>query len=845
MTTQDISGLTHEQLRHELAEQAKKLNCLLEVSHLVDKPGLTLGELLQEIADLMPGAWQYPEIACARIVVGERDYRSSNYSDGPWKQVADIVVRDGPSGRIEICYTLQGPLQDEGPFRNDERALLDTIARRIGRVIERSRVEEALRDSEARFRHVFECSSFGMAMLNPRGRFLKVNYALCHMLGYTEPEMLSMLVSDVTHPDDASRTVELMADLIENREDNGWLEKRCVRKDGRIVWTMLSIWVMCDSVGDPVHLVAQLQDVTERKRAEEALRKSEERYRIIADFNYDWEWWIGVDGKLLYVSPSSERLTGFAAEEFYNDPELLIRVVHPEDRAAFLAHLAQAAGEIEDTTHSFDFRIVKKQGDERWLNHACRTVYSSDGTPLGRRVSHRDVTDRRIAEEELRKSEERFRAIFENAKDSIFLKDRKLRYSQVNPAMFELLGLPQKEIVGREPEDVFGQEAGNEIRQGDLRVLAGHSVEKIHTRPVKGMPMTFHEVEVPLRDSTGRVIGICGISRNVTELTKANMPPPPFVGKYKSKAMRETLRHARMAAASDATILLLGESGSGKDFMARWVHEHSARASGPYFVLNCAALSHELAESELFGHEAGAFTGARTKKKGLVELAEGGTLVLNEIGELPTVLQSKLLTFLDTRSFMRVGGLRSVQVNVRLVAATHRDLEKEITKGRFIEALFHRLNVFPIKVPPLRDRAEDIPLLVEEILTRLAAEMQLQKVPRFDPAAVASLCKYHWPGNVRELRNAAERALILAGLDCSTIQFSFLGVEADDWKYSVDFASGRTLPEIKEDITRSLCVEALRRCRGNRSRAAQLLGISRDSLYRYIEQFRLHLGAGL
>ncbi len=299
-----------------------------------------------------------------------------------------------------------------------------------------------------------------------------------------------------------------------------------------------------------------------------------------------------------------------------------------------------------------------------------------------------------------------------------------------------------------------------------------------------------------------------------------------------------------MAAASDATILLLGESGSGKDYMGRWIHEHSPRAGGPYFVLNCAALSHEPAESELFGHEAGAFTGARTRKKGLVELAEGGTLVLNEIGELPTVLQSKLLTFLDTRSFLRVGGLKDVHVNVRLIAATHRDLETEIAKGRFIEALFHRLNVFPIKVPPLRDRTEDIPVLVEEILTRLAAEMQLQRVPRFEPKAVASLSNYHWPGNVRELRNAAERALILAGLDCSTIQFNFLGVQADDWKYSVDFSSKRKLPEIKQDITRARCREALRRSHGNRSKAAPLLDISRDSLYRYREQFRLHNSVG-
>ena len=170
--------------------------------------------------------------------------------------------------------------------------------------------------------------------------------------------------------------------------------------------------------------------------------------------------------------------------------------------------------------------------------------------------------------------------------------------------------------------------------------------------------------------------------------------------------MRDCLELARIAAATNSIILLLGETGSGKDYIARWIDDQSRRSAGPYFALNCAALPRELAESELFGHEAGAFTGARARKKGLLELAEGGTLLLNEIGELPLSLQSKLLTFLDTRSFLRVGGDKGVKVDARLIAATHRDLGQEIAQGRFLEPLFYRLNVFPIQVPPLRERLE-------------------------------------------------------------------------------------------------------------------------------------------
>ena len=184
-----------------------------------------------------------------------------------------------------------------------------------------------------------------------------------------------------------------------------------------------------------------------------------------------------------------------------------------------------------------------------------------------------------------------------------------------------------------------------------------------------------------------------------------------------------------MAAKKNSTILLLGESGSGKDYIAKYIHEHSDRSGWPYFSINCAAIPSELAESELFGHEKGAFTGAVAQKRGLLELAEGGTLLLNEIGELSPLLQAKLLTFLDTRAFTRVGGVKEIIVNVRLLAATNRDLWKEVQEGRFRSDLFYRINVLTIKIPPLRERTEDIPVLVEEILSQLHLEYRIKTYP--------------------------------------------------------------------------------------------------------------------
>jgi DNA-binding NtrC family response regulator len=303
--------------------------------------------------------------------------------------------------------------------------------------------------------------------------------------------------------------------------------------------------------------------------------------------------------------------------------------------------------------------------------------------------------------------------------------------------------------------------------------------------------------------------------------------------------MRSTLHNAGIAAATDSIVLLTGESGSGKDFLARWIHDHSKRSAGPFFAVNCAAVAPELAESELFGHEPGAFTGARGRKRGLLELAEGGTLLLNEIGELSLALQAKLLTFLDTRSLLRVGGEKSIQVNARLIAATHRDLDQEVAEGRFLDALFYRLNVVSIDVPPLRERIEDIPILVGQIMSELSTEMQLTEVPALSADALARLCQYHWPGNIRELRNVIERELMVSQEGLLDPSIPALDSGPSEWTYQVSFPSDLTLRDLTDDVIRSVCFEALRRASGSRRDAARMLGISRDSLYRYLKRFGL------
>ncbi len=254
--------------------------------------------------------------------------------------------------------------------------------------------------------------------------------------------------------------------------------------------------------------------------------------------------------------------------------------------------------------------------------------------------------------------------------------------------------------------------------------------------------------------------------------------------------------------------------------------------------MNCAAISRDLAESELFGHERGSFTGAHRRKRGLLELAEGGTLLLNEIGELTLSLQSKLLTFLDTRSFLRVGGEKGITANARIIAATNRNLETEVAEGRFLSPLLYRLNVFGIRVPPLRDRIEDIPVLLEEIMSGLAVELQLTSLPEIDTAAVIGLSGYDWPGNVRELRNVLERSLMLSEGPNLNVAFPTIGASHQSWSHVSGFPEHeRTLHDVTDEVIKSLCLEALRRCDGNRRGTARVLGIARDSLYRHMKRF--------
>ncbi|HST51105.1 MAG TPA: sigma-54 dependent transcriptional regulator [Pyrinomonadaceae bacterium] len=313
-----------------------------------------------------------------------------------------------------------------------------------------------------------------------------------------------------------------------------------------------------------------------------------------------------------------------------------------------------------------------------------------------------------------------------------------------------------------------------------------------------------------------------------------------FVGA--SAALESVLKQARAVADTNVTVLITGENGTGKEVVARALHEESARCGAAFVAVSCAALPESLIESELFGHEKGAFTGAAQARKGRFELADGGTLFLDEIGELTPTVQVKLLRVLQERTFERVGGNRSIEVDIRLIAASNRDLEQEVERGGFRQDLFYRLNVVPLHLPPLRERREDIPVLAAHFAAK-AAEKHVRTTPELEPTLLEALQEYDWPGNVRELENLVERLVVLT-------RESRLGVEFLPEKMQRALPSDDAQTQAAPDETtlegatlalrRRLVISSLQAEGGNRAAAARRLGISRSYLHRLISELNIN-----
>jgi two-component system nitrogen regulation response regulator NtrX len=369
-------------------------------------------------------------------------------------------------------------------------------------------------------------------------------------------------------------------------------------------------------------------------------------------------------------------------------------------------------------------------------------------------------------------------------------------------------------------------------------VMSGHGTVETAVRATKLGAYDF--VEKPL--SLERLIVTIENLKNVKSLSDENTElREKLGGKYEfiggSAAIQNLREQLRRVAPTNSSVLITGENGSGKEVVANFIHSHSARSNHVFVAVNCAAIPEELIESELFGHEKGAFTGATSRKHGKFDKADGGTLFLDEIGDMSMRTQAKILRILQEQQFERVGGSSTVSVDVRIIAATNKDLESAIENGEFREDLYYRLNVIPFHVPSLRDRREDIPLLAENFLDRYSAEVG--QVRKFTADAMKCLVAYDWPGNVRELKNLVERLVIMAPSEAIGQNDLPEALRSAAVPGKGNLFQGDSIKEAKKDFEREFIIRKLQQFGGNISKTAEAIGMERSSLHRKIKDYNI------
>ncbi len=699
-------------------------------------------------------------------------------------------------------------------------------------VTERMRAEGALRSSEGRYRLLFEQNVAGVAISTLEGVLLDCNDAWARTLGYKSAGEIRGRGAKEFYFDMSDRE-PVRSELLRTGVAAG-RELRLRRADGAPVWIVYDSVVRSEGLQTVIQATAI--DITERKCAEEALRKSEEHFRYLVEQASDGIFIADAEGKYLDVNTAGAEMLGYSREEILGLS--IADAVAAQEMKRIPAEIARLG---RGATVRSEWMFRRKDGS-LFPGEVCGKRLP-DGRVQG---IVRDMTERKRAEEEMRRSEERFRVALKDSPITVFNQDSELRYTWVyNPQLYW-----QHDILGKTDEDLLGKKGAASLTALKRRVIkSGVSAREEVATSTNGSTNVFDVSVEPLFDADGNVAGITGASVDIArlrELTdrlqdardrlaqektyleeeiKSELGFEKIIGQ--SPALREVLKKARIVAPTDSTVLLLGETGTGKELVARSIHGLSSRSDKTFVKLNCAAVPSGLLESELFGHEKGAFTGAISQKVGRIELAHKGTLFLDEIGEMPPELQPKLLRVLQDREFERLGGVHTLKVDVRIISATNRDLGQDVADKKFREDLFYRLNVFPIELPPLRERREDIPQLVHYFVEKHAAAMK-RHIDTIPDESMQILRRWSWPGNIRELENMIERMVIMTKGRVLAAPPSELETDAEGAEENLT------------EIEREHLVRVLRATQGVLSGpegAASRLGLKRTTLQSMLKRF--------
>jgi formate hydrogenlyase transcriptional activator len=553
---------------------------------------------------------------------------------------------------------------------------------------------------------------------------------------------------------------------------------------------------------------------------EAAVRQSEERFRQMADTIPEVIWITSLEPeRVLYTSPSFERVWGLKVEELYHNPRLWTETIHPEDRDRVVSTFSEWIAGTKINYHDVEYRIVRPDGTIRWIHERGVLTRDKNGRPVEVSGISTDITTAKQAQQALENSFKEIHLLTERLeRENVSLKhaEAKLRQDEeelrrmtdaipqtivvldlggapiyANQATLDYTGLTIEDVLAPGlRERIFHPDDLEKLRDEREAALARGLPFEAEQRALRkdGQYRWFLIRYNPFRNEQGQVIRWYATGTDIDDRVRAeerirneNLALREQIDRDSmfedivgsSEALRKVLRQVAKVAPSDSTVLILGETGTGKELIARAIHRRSSRSERAFIGVNCAAIPPSLIASELFGHEKGAFTGATQRRLGRFESANGGTIFLDEVGDLPQEIQIALLRVLQEREIERVGNSRPIPVDVRVVAATHRDLNTLVAEGKFRADLLYRLNVVPIEMPSLRERAADIPVLVEYFTDRFGKRAG-KKFKAIDKKSLKLFEAYGWPGNVRELQNVIERAVILCEGETFSVDESWL-----------------------------------------------------------------------
>lgn len=716
---------------------------------------------------------------------------------------------------------------------------------------DRKRAEEALRRSEAYLaegQRLVHAGSWAFDAANDK--YVYVSEEDLRIWGFdpgtspTREEVFKRML-----PEDRGDAEASFQKTIREKVDTQY-EYRIVLPNGTVKHLHTIRHPVLNEAGELVKLVGTSIDITDRKRAEAALHDSETRFRIFVDHAADAFFMLDFEeGTIIDASRCACEGLGYSRQELIGMTPLVFDV--NLDRTTFESIAAQAAA---GETVLFDRHWHRRKDGSEFPVEVQTSAFWYGGRRFLLKVA-RDITDRLRAEEVVRQSEKELRDVIQTM-PSIALTNRPDGSVEfVNQRWQDYTGMSMEESTGSgwqcmiHPQDRDGYLekrraaiASGKPYEGEFRIRCGAT----------GEYRWFLTRVVPLRDERGNILRWYGTVTDIDDRKRAeeklqheNVALREEIDKSSmfeeivgsSAALRATLSRVAKVAPSDSTVLITGETGTGKELIARAIHKRSPRSSRAFVSVNCASIPRDLVASELFGHEKGAFTGATQKHLGRFELADGGTIFLDEVGDLPAETQIALLRVLQEKEFQRVGGDRAIRCNVRVITATNRNLQSAIESGAFRSDLFYRLNVFPIETPPLRKRKEDIPLLVAYFIDRYARKSG-KTIKQISERCLELLQSYPWPGNIRELQNVIERSVILCESDIFSVDESWLSTQTSDARAEIHVGLSQMLSSEEKQAIETALRESRGRVSGS-SGAAANLGVPRSTLESRIRSLKI------